>query len=152
MVSWLLSWISLWTKSRMSDVIRRLNAPDDIRWHIPNSQMTHHQYISCYKYQHVRLGLCLGLWAHWARSDWINTMVLNKMAAILQKTFPNAFLELKLQYLMQMQIKICPWGINWQKHSIDLGNGLALHKWRAITWIDGVIDFWRHMESLCQIC
>ena len=62
---------------------------------------------------------------HWGR---------NKMAAIFQTTFSNAFFEWKCMNFDWNFTEICSQGSNWQYYSIGSDNGLSLTRRQAIIW------------------
>ena len=69
----------------------------------------------------------------WYCHDLISThLPLDKVADVMQTTFPNAFLWMNLAYYDPKFTDVCSWGSNWHYTIIDLGNGLAPYIFKCI--------------------
>ena len=69
-----------------------------------------------------------GQWTHWSR---------DKMDAISQTTFSNAFYWMKFTNFEKYFTEVCSWGFNQQYSSIGSDNGLAPTRRQAIIWSRG---------------
>ena len=72
----------------------------------------------------------------------------DKMAAISQMTFSNAFSWIKMYEFQEKFTKVCSYRSNWQYSSIGSDNGLVPNRWQAIFWTNGGLVYWCIYASL----
>ena len=78
----------------------------------------------------------------------LNSSPLDKMAAMYQKIFSDAFSWMKSLYHYQKFTDVCSEGPNRQKASIGLDNGLTPNRRQAIIWTDADYSHWRIYVAL----
>ena len=87
--------------------------------------------------------ICDGFWSndltHWGR---------DKMAAIFQTTYSNAFVRMTMYKFLLIFHWSWAQGSNWQYPRIGSNNGLAPARRRAIIWINVGMFYWRMSASL----